>query len=111
LFVAGPVFEEETIVHAEIDMEDRELAKAYYDSVGHYSRPDLLTLRIREEAWTQTGPTDIRAKIRRSERDEQFLKILKQYKVSPAELEAALRADLDEERRDPETLSGPNQPG
>jgi amidase/nitrilase len=56
LFVKGPVFGEETIVFAEIDLEERRLAKAYFDCLGHYARFDLLSLSIREEAWTPTGP-------------------------------------------------------
>jgi amidase/nitrilase len=56
LFVKGPVFGEETIVFAEIDLEERRLAKAYFDCLGHYARFDLLSLTIREEAWTPTGP-------------------------------------------------------
>ena len=56
IIIEGPVFNEETIVHAEIDLDARELAKAYFDGIGHYSRPDLLSLRIRDEAWTPSGP-------------------------------------------------------
>ncbi len=51
LFVREPVFEKETIVWAEIDQMERRLAKAYFDSVGHYARWDLLQLAIREEGW------------------------------------------------------------
>jgi amidase/nitrilase len=56
IMVEGPVFGKETIVHAEIHMAERDLAKAYFDCLGHYSRPDLLSLRIHDEAWTPTGP-------------------------------------------------------
>jgi amidase/nitrilase len=56
IIIEGPVFNEETIVHTEIDFGERDLAKAYFDCVGHYSRPDLLSLRIHDEAWTPTGP-------------------------------------------------------
>jgi nitrilase len=49
-----PVFGSETIVWAEIDQEERRLAKAYFDSVGHYSRWDVLQLLIRDEAWEPT---------------------------------------------------------
>ncbi len=56
VIIEGPVFNEETIVHTEIDLRERDLAKAYFDCVGHYSRPDLLSLRIHDEAWTPTGP-------------------------------------------------------
>ena len=97
LFVAGPVFEEETIVHAEIDLEERELAKAYLDGIGHYSRPDLLTLSIREEAWTPTGPKKPQDKRGMSSRDERFLEILERYQVTSVELEAMLQAARGEQ--------------
>ncbi|MFQ5830525.1 MAG: carbon-nitrogen hydrolase family protein [Candidatus Methylomirabilia bacterium] len=55
VYVAEPVFRKETIVSAAIDAEDRRLAKAYFDCVGHYARFDLLTVQIRREGWTPTG--------------------------------------------------------
>jgi nitrilase len=91
-FVAGPVFGEETIVHAEIDLEEREVAKAYLDGVGHYSRPDLLTLNIRDEAWTQTGPKKLGDGAERVDRCTQVMELLDRYEVTPADLEAMLRA-------------------
>ncbi len=51
LFTREPVFEQETIVWAEIDQSERRLAKAYFDSIGHYARWDLMQLVIREEGW------------------------------------------------------------
>jgi len=53
-WVREPVFSQETIVWAEIDQEERRLAKAYFDSMGHYSRFDVLQLLIREEGWEPT---------------------------------------------------------
>jgi len=56
IMIEGPVFNQETIVHAEIDLNERKLAKAYLDGVGHYARPDILSLRIHNEAWAPSGP-------------------------------------------------------
>lgn len=58
LFTVEPVFGKETIVWAEIDQEERRLAKAYFDSVGHYARWDLMRLEIREEGWEPTRPPE-----------------------------------------------------
>jgi nitrilase len=90
LFVAGPVFGEETIVWADVDLEERELAKAYLDGVGHYSRPDLLTLQIRDEAWTPTGPEKLTETRRESTTTDQMLRTLRRYGITPEELDALL---------------------
>jgi nitrilase len=95
LFVAGPVFGEETIVWAEVDLEERELAKAYLDGVGHYSRPDLLTLQIRDEAWRLTGPEKLTERRRASTTTDQMLGTLRHYGITPEELETIL-ADYGE---------------
>lgn len=58
LFTREPVFGEETIVWAEIDQTERRLAKAYFDSVGHYARWDLLQLQIRDEGWEPSRAPD-----------------------------------------------------
>ncbi len=93
LFVAGPVFEEETVVWAEIDLEERELAKAYLDGIGHYSRPDLLTLNIRDEAWTQTGPQRPQEVSIDEALAKRMVEILDRYHLTLAELEDILRAN------------------
>lgn len=95
LFVAGPVFEEEAIVHAEIDLGQRELAKAYLDGIGHYSRPDLLTLNIRGEAWTPTGPAQLRETPGSPIGDRELVDMLERYGVTVSELESLLRARED----------------
>jgi len=44
--LAGPVFEEETILDAEIDLAEIARGHLDMDAVGHYSRPDIFELRI-----------------------------------------------------------------
>lgn len=61
LFVREPVFNAEALVWAEIDQEERRLAKAYFDAVGHYARPDLLRLEIAEPPATpEPAPQKLR---------------------------------------------------
>jgi len=45
-FIAGPKWEEEGIVHAEVDMGDRVEGKAYHDVLGHYNRFDIFRLAV-----------------------------------------------------------------
>ena len=94
LTVAGPVFERETIVHTEIDLSERELAKVYLDGVGHYSRPDLLTLKIRDEAWTPTGPQKIDQAGSEASKERQLGDLLERYNVTSEELETILENHL-----------------
>ncbi|BEP38523.1 carbon-nitrogen hydrolase family protein (plasmid) [Variovorax sp. V59] len=44
--LAGPVFDEETILHAELDMDEIRRRKYDFDVVGHYARPDVFSMQI-----------------------------------------------------------------
>src|SRR3990167_5660769 len=68
-WVREPVFSQETIVWAEIDQEERRLAKADFDSGGHHSRFDVLQLLIREEGWEPTPPPAPRSRELRAAAD------------------------------------------
>lgn len=46
--LAGPVLDEETILTAEIDLDDIIGAKLDFDPIGHYARPDLFSLNVDE---------------------------------------------------------------
>ncbi len=46
--LAGPVLDEETILTAEIDLDDIIGAKLDFDPIGHYARPDLFSLSVDE---------------------------------------------------------------
>ena len=46
--LAGPAFGEETVLHAELDLDRIAEAKYDLDVVGHYARPDVFTLTVDE---------------------------------------------------------------
>lgn len=45
-FLAGPKWEGEGIVHAEVDLSERPFEKAYHDVLGHYNRFDIFDVTI-----------------------------------------------------------------
>ena len=48
-YVTDPVWDEETIIYAELDMNLPAAAKMEHDAVGHYARPDVLQLVVSEK--------------------------------------------------------------
>jgi nitrilase len=46
--LAGPAFDEETILFAELDMEEIARGKYDFDVTGHYARPDIFRLSVDE---------------------------------------------------------------
>jgi nitrilase len=46
--LAGPVFDAETILPAQLDLDDIVRSKFDFDVVGHYSRPDIFQLIVNE---------------------------------------------------------------
>src|SRR5690606_15079484 len=44
--LAGPVFDEETELYAELDMDLLKQANLDFDVYGHYSRPDIFSLHV-----------------------------------------------------------------
>lgn len=44
-YLADPVFDEETIVTAELDMRQIDLIKSLFDNVGHYARTEIFSLQ------------------------------------------------------------------
>lgn len=47
-YVAGPVWDQETILFAQLDMRLPAACKMEHDAVGHYARPDVLELTVHE---------------------------------------------------------------
>ncbi|MBW2148908.1 MAG: carbon-nitrogen hydrolase family protein [Deltaproteobacteria bacterium] len=58
MYLVEPVLNRELILHAEIDMSERIVAKNIIDTMGHYARWDLITLNVRGNPWTPTGKQD-----------------------------------------------------
>ena len=50
--LAGPDFEGETILTADLDLNEIGRAKFDFDVVGHYSRPDVFQLVVNDEPMT-----------------------------------------------------------
>ncbi len=51
--LAGPVYDQEALLVAEIDLDDLARAKYDFDVVGHYARPDIFHLEI---DWSKKPP-------------------------------------------------------
>jgi nitrilase len=47
--IAGPLWDEEGILYAELDLDEITKAKIDFDVVGHYARPDVFQLKVNSE--------------------------------------------------------------
>jgi nitrilase len=62
--LAGPHFEGETILTADLDLAEIARGKYDFDVTGHYSRPDVFRLHVNERptpavvSWTEPGEGD-----------------------------------------------------
>lgn len=48
-YVTHPVWENETIIYADLDMDKVPMSRMEFDGTGHYSRPDILELIIHDQ--------------------------------------------------------------
>ena len=53
-YLAGPVFDEETILHAELDLREIDRESMTLDVTGHYARPDVFQLTVRQDPRPQS---------------------------------------------------------
>jgi nitrilase len=54
--LAGPVWKEEVILYADLDLAETIQAGQLLDTVGHYARPDVLSLRFNSEPLPPAQP-------------------------------------------------------
>ena len=55
-YIAGPVYDEETIVYADIDLSDIDKTRFATNLTGYYSRWDLLNLNVQQETYEPLMP-------------------------------------------------------
>jgi nitrilase len=56
--LAGPCFEPETILTADLDMDEIPRGKYDFDVTGHYARPDVFRLLVNERPAQAVVSTD-----------------------------------------------------
>ncbi len=57
--LAGPVFDRDAVLIAELDPADIARGKYDFDVVGHYARPDVFDLRVNSRAQTSVSVDDV----------------------------------------------------
>lgn len=66
--LAGPLFNEEGILYADLDLADVARSRLDFDAVGHYARPDVFNLTVNERQ--QSPVTFVGDKLLSSDLDE-----------------------------------------
>jgi nitrilase len=69
--LAGPDFEGETILTADIDLDDITRARLDFDAVGHYARPDVFRLIVDETSRTPVSYHPLATVAQRPDRDRE----------------------------------------
>jgi amidase/nitrilase len=85
-YVHEPVFHKEELVVAELDPKDRIVAKNVFDCMGHYSRWDVVSMRLREDDFGPTGAVK-----KRRIKMEQVEAVAEKHCVSAEKVESILR--------------------
>ena len=69
--LAGPVYDKEAVITADIDLSDAIRGKYDLDVVGHYARPDIFSLSVNE---TVQRPVNYQAEIAREDATAEIAK-------------------------------------
>lgn len=88
MYLVEPVLGEETIIYADLDLDDRTVAKNVFDCMGHYARWDVVSLNLREEEW---GPLRSGEAGRLPISEDRLEEIARKHNIPPKTIEAILR--------------------
>lgn len=86
-YIAGPVYDTESIVYGEINLADIDRARATLNLVGQYSRWDILRVSVNEEPYEPLAPMSLRNGSQTSQETDNRISMLEQQIVA---LEEAL---------------------
>lgn len=48
-YLAGPVYDDDTIIYADCLAKEIKAAKVFFDGLGHYARPDVASISLKDE--------------------------------------------------------------
>lgn len=97
-YVAGPVYDQETIVYGDIDLSETDKIRHSTNLVGIYSRWDLITLNVREEPYEPVVPMQAPERVLPISESDQVNGIearLKQLEQQMAALSPKLMKDVN----------------
>lgn len=83
VYMEEPIFDQETIIYADLDQDDRRHTKAYIDALGHYARWDVLRLDMRGEPNQPFTRAEIPYR--------KITQVAEKYDIEPEMLEKMLR--------------------
>jgi nitrilase len=55
MYLTGPIYDDEALLVADLDLDEIVRAKCDFDVVGHYSRPDIFRLLVNRSARQPTA--------------------------------------------------------
>jgi nitrilase len=86
-YIAGPTFGHEQIIAADCDVDLIKVAKAFFDSIGHYARFDVARLDLKEDGWSPFSKNSLGLNRRLTQSD--LRKLAQKYDIESDKLERA----------------------
>jgi predicted amidohydrolase len=91
-YIAGPVYDIETILYADIDLESTYLLKSVRNLTGIYSRWDLFSLAVREKPYEPLIPLESTAGEMKDARDEKMAQMESRIRSLEEQIRSLLAA-------------------